>query len=146
MVKIKAISLAVVCVLVSSCASVKLYPVCFFDTVQPDASAKSKYIESLTATLRKFDKAAESSQDGRWLIARTNVLDHRKLQDIWPSLACIGTVTSGTEVKRSADCVRFISGQLSSGEYKTFDIKLDDIALSDEAPGKPYVICWRSAK
>jgi hypothetical protein len=133
------------CVMVSSCATVRLYPVCFFDPTQPDSAIKSRHVDVLTKTLRRFDENANATEDGRWIVAKTTWISHEELQRVWPRLGCVGTVTSGTEVKRSADCTEFVAEQLKSGEYRIFDIKSDDVVLSDEAPGRPHVICWRSA-
>lgn len=144
MVSLRLIAVVSASALLCSCASVKIYPVCFFNPAPPEKEEQSKYIEKLTLVLQRFDETAAPSQDGRWIIARTNIWGHRKLQEIWPPLGCVGTVTSGTEVARSSDCIQFISEQLRSGDYKTLDVKRDDVVLSDEAPGKPYVICSRS--
>lgn len=142
---LRATFLLAACSLLSSCATVRLYPVCFFDPARPDSAIKSRYVDVLTNTLRRFDERASATEDGRWIVAKTTWISHEELQRVWPQIGCIGTVTSGTEVKRSADCTAFVAQQLKSGEYRVFDIKTDDVVLSDEAPGRPYVICWRSS-
>lgn len=146
MMVLRSALLLAMCALLSSCETVRLYPVCFFDPVQPDSAVRSRHIDVLTQTLRRFDANATATEDGRWIVAKTTWISHEELQRVWPRLGCVGTVTSGTEVKRSADCTMFLADQLKSGEYRVFDIKTDDVVSSDEAPGSPYVICWRSAR
>lgn len=133
------------CFLLSGCSSVRLYPVCFFDDEAPDPAAKIQHIENLTSVLRRFDEAPGATYDGRWIVAKTTMVTHRKLQKLWPPLACIGTVTSGTEVKSNADCVQYVADRLKSEDFLSFDIDDKSIALSDEALGSTNVICWRSS-
>lgn len=134
------------CVFFSGCTSVRLYPVCFFDDDAPDPAARVQHIEKLTGVLRKFDNVVVATNDGHWIVAKTSRATHRELEKLWPPLACIGTVTSGTEVKSNADCVQFVADRLKSEDFLSFDINDKDIALSDEALGPPNVICWRSSR
>ncbi len=136
--------LVLFCVFFSGCTSLRLYPVCFFDDEAPDPAVKVQHIEKLTSVLQKFDNLAFATYDGRWVVAKTSKVMHREIEKLWPPLACIGTVTSGTEVKSNADCVQFVADQLKSEDFLSFDINDKNIALSDEALGPSNVICWRS--
>ena len=55
-------------------------------------------------------------------------------------MACIADVTSGTEVTKNSHCVEYISNFMKNGKYLELDINQNPVH-SDEAPGKPYVIC-----
>ncbi len=41
-------------------------------------------------------------------LAKTSPKQHKRLTNIWPRMACIGEVTSGTEVTKNSQCVEYI--------------------------------------
>jgi hypothetical protein len=55
-------------------------------------------------------------------------------------MACIGDMSTGTEVTNNAQCVEYIYNFMKNKNYLQFDIK-EPSAHSDEAPGEPHVIC-----
>ena len=126
--------------LVQGCASYKPYPVCFFDSSPPSAEAQLNLTRNLLVELQKIDKDANMIANGRWIVASTTPFQHKQLIEYWPRIACIGTVTSGTEVKSNSDCVTYLNRVVTSQNYLEFDVK-SPYALSDEAPGNPKVIC-----
>lgn len=139
----RCIYLALTIPLITSCATIKPYPVCFYDDSPPSAQIKKEHASNLLSVMRRYDAESQSSIDGRWIFANTSHAQHNALTETWPRIACIGNVTSGTEVKRSSDCVNYLHDFLVRQSYLEFDIK-EPVAFSDEAPGKPNVICHRA--
>ncbi len=136
------IFLALVTPFIVSCSTIKPYPVCFYDRSPLDAQSKITHADKLLAVMRLYDHEAQTSADGRWILANTTTEQHNILIKTWPRIACIGKVTSGTEVKHAADCVEYLHDFLLKQNYLEFDVK-ENVAFSDEAPGKPNVICHR---
>lgn len=122
--------------------SVKPYPICFFDPSPPSDGDRAAAAEKLVKVMKRFDPEAFVTADDRWVIAKTSPSQHAELTAFWPRVACVGTVTSGTEVKRNADCVSYLHKFLRDKIYLQFDIKGESVH-SDEAPGPAYVICCK---
>lgn len=122
------------------CATIKPYPVCFFDCNDVKPDQRQLYTDSLASYLRKESKTVIVLPSNRWILAKTNPIKHRRLTKMWPRLACIGTVTSGTDVEENAHCTQYIYEFMSQRNYLEFDIK-ELSALSDEAPGEIHVRC-----
>ncbi|WP_447780311.1 hypothetical protein [Aeromonas veronii] len=99
-----------------------------------------EHTSSLLAVMRRYDVDASSSADGRWILSKTTDAQHKLLNMTWPRIACIGKVSSGTEVKLEADCVKYLHDFLDKKNYLEFDLK-ENVVFSDEAPGAPNVIC-----
>lgn len=90
--------------------------------------------------MRRYDAHAHSTTDGRWILSKTTSAQHKLLNTMWPRIACIGSVSSGTQVKLEADCVKYIHDFLEKKNYLEFDLKENPV-FNDEAPGLPNVIC-----
>lgn len=127
------------CILMS-CSSIKPYPVCCFDVYPIPKEDKEQHLNSLVTKLKRIDPDASASGDGQWIFAKTSYWENKHLMKSWPRIACYGTVTSGTEVKRQSDCVKHLTEVIRSQEYNNFDIK-NPAELSDQAQGLPNVIC-----
>lgn len=128
--------------LISGCATMKPYPVCFYDSRAPDIAIQKEHVSSLETVLKNSASNVSVSHDGRWIIAKTTWYQHRNLSKMWPRISCIGRVTSGTEVKQYQDCIYYIEELLETQDYSTLDVK-NNVTDSDEAPGKEHVICSR---
>lgn len=125
---------------VASCTTLKPYPVCFYDKTPPDREVMNENISKLLSVMRRYDVEANSSADQRWILSKTSYAQHELLKVTWPRIACIGKVSSGTEVKAQADCVSYLHTFLTKKNYLELDVK-DNAIYSDEAPGPPTVIC-----
>ncbi len=139
MVRIIVLSLVLT---LAGCATVKPYPVCFYDPRSPDEQTVTKYVAVLIDRIVMEAPDANPKTDGRWIYAKTTSYQHGLISSTWPRVACIGTVTSGTEVKRYADCVSYTEALLRKNNYLELDVKPNAID-SDEAPGVEHVICSR---
>jgi hypothetical protein len=112
-------------VLLSSCASPHLYPVCFYDTSPPTGHKAEQLYRSLTDALNKSlgtDREANVavSPDGRWLVASTTMSENAAAAQVWPRIGCIGTATDSDQTKAEASCVRYVSEFVASGNYFAF--------------------------
>lgn len=123
-------------------STIKPYPVCFFNPSPPREEERAEATRKLVMVMKRFDSNAFATADDRWIIAKTSPSQHNQLKKIWPRIACVGTVTSGTEVTRNADCVNYLYRFLQDEAYLKFDIKGNSVH-SDEAPGPAHVICCR---
>lgn len=128
--------------ILGGCATVKPYPVCFFDPFPLDEEKAIKHSESLLNRIKMDSPTAHMAPDGRWIYAKTTICKHREISKTWPRVACIGSVTSGTEVKRYADCISYLETLLIEQNYLELDIA-NNVVDSDEAPGEEHVICGR---
>lgn len=131
------------CVLLASCSTYKMYPVCFFDIDPPDDEVRASHVKTLMSLMVTYDTNAISTPDNRWIIANTSSAQHKEITKLWPRMACVGTVTSGTEVKRNSDCVEYLNDFLKNESYLEFDVNDDNVVSSDEAPGQSNTICYR---
>lgn len=122
------------------CATIKPYPVCFSDCNAIDKDSRRKIVDSLAQYLKLESKEIIIHPSSKWILAKTNPRQHKRLIKIWPRMACIGDVTSGTEVTKNSQCVEYIYNFMKSKNYLEFDIDENPVH-SDEAPGKPHVIC-----
>lgn len=122
------------------CATIKPYPVCFNDCNSLDSESRRKITDSLALYLKVESKEIIIHPSSKWILAKTNNRQHKRLINIWPRIACIGDVTSGTEVTKNSQCVEYIYYFLKNKKYLEFDINENPVH-SDEAPGKPHVIC-----
>lgn len=125
----------------AGCASIKPYPVCFYNCDTPDEEKKIEIIKKLSEVLEKeTNKEVVIHPNLRWILVKTNNSQHRRLTKIWPRIACVGNVTSGTQVSENSDCVKYLYEFMKKKKYLKFDIQANPID-SDEAPGAPYTIC-----
>lgn len=126
--------------IITSCATVKPYPVCFFGTNPPDLKRKMEIVSGLADRLRLEASEVVIHPTGRWIFAKTTPSQHKRIIKTWPRVACIGRVSSGTEISKNADCVSYLNNFLKNKQYLRFDKKENPVD-SDEAPGQPHVIC-----
>lgn len=123
------------------CSTIKPYPVCFFSECNDvDNESRRKITDSLAQYLKLESKEIVIHPSSKWILAKTNSRQHKRLIKIWPRIACIGDVTSGTEVTKNSQCVEYISNFIKNKKYLEFDINENPVH-SDEAPGKPHIIC-----
>lgn len=122
------------------CSTIKPYPVCFSDCNTVDKESRRKIVDSLAQYLKLESKETIIHPSSKWILAKTNSRQHKRLTKIWPRMACIGDVTSGTEVTKNSECVEYIYNFMSNKKYLEFDIDENPVH-SDEAPGKPHIIC-----
>lgn len=129
--------------IVAGCSTVKPYPVCFYDPRPPAQNRIDAHVESLLRRIKMDITEVQATPDGRWIFAKTTTYQHDEISKTWPRVACIGNVTSGTEVKRNADCISHLEELLRKQNYLELDVK-DNVVDSDEAPGVKHVICSRT--
>lgn len=124
----------------TGCATIKPYPVCFSDCDAVNNESRRKIVDSLAQYLKLESKKIIIHPSSKWILAKTNSRQHKRLVKIWPRMACIGDVTSGTEVTKNSQCVEYIYNFMKNKNYLEFDINENPVH-SDEAPGKPHIIC-----
>ncbi len=141
-IKKLAIKISVIVLIVNSvgCSTIKPYPVCFSDCNAIDNDSRRKIVDSLAQYLKLESKEIIIHPSSKWILAKTNPIQHKRLIKIWPRMACIGDVTSGTEVTKNSQCVEYIYNFMKNKNYLEFDIDENPVH-SDEAPGKPHIIC-----
>lgn len=135
--------LALAALVTSGCVSTRPYPICFFDPLPFSAETRDEHLEALEEILLQGTVSSSFTHDGRWVLVRADLYEHRRLRKIWPRIACIGRVASGTEVERDAKCVYFVKDVIVNKRYEQFDLH-DDPAHSDEAVGPSHVRCHRN--
>jgi len=105
----------------SGCATVRVYPICFYDK-KPDLPIVEK---SFVPGLRQsFGEVAAVnpqevviSPDVRWIIARTTDKQDADLLRVWPRVACIGPGRSTSQVKLQADCIAYVEDFIKVRRY-----------------------------
>ena len=125
---------------ISSCSTIKPYPVCFSNCTNIKEETRKKIIEKLAEYLKLESKEVIVHPNLKWILAKTNARQHKRLIKTWPRMACIGDMTTGTEVTANSQCIEYIYDLLKNKNYLKLDIKANPV-YSDEAPGKPNVIC-----
>ena len=136
------IKISVIVLIINSvgCSTIKPYPVCFSDCDAINNDSRRKIVDSLSQYLKLESKEIIIHPSSKWILAKTNHRQHKRLIKIWPRMACIGDVTSGTEVTNNSQCVEYIYNFMKNKNYLEFDINENPV-FSDEAPGKPKIIC-----
>lgn len=136
------VKISVVLLIINSiaCATIKPYPVCFSNCDAIDKDSRRKIVDSISQYLKLESKKIIIHPSSKWILAKTNPIQHKRLTKIWPRMACIGDVTSGTEVTKNSRCVEYIYNLMKNKNYLDFDLNENPVH-SDEAPGKPHIIC-----
>lgn len=117
----KLTSWALIPALLTGCASVKMYPICFYEK-QPDAETLDRFFvpglrKSFGAILVDSNADFSVSPDARWIVASTTDTQDANLLKMWPRLACIGSAGSTSEVKLQADCISYIKDFIKERKY-----------------------------
>lgn len=125
----------------TSCSTVKLYPICYTNCSRyVSQQEKSRTAQNLADVIDEHSNSVIVDSYYRGIYARTNRLQHKRISKIWPRIACIGKTTTGTEITKNYDCVLYLKVLLNKKNYSEYDIKPNPVH-SDQAPGDPHVIC-----
>lgn len=114
-------TLALLASLCGGCASVRMYPICFYDK-KPDAESLDRtYVPALRKSFSavaagKPDDLAVSP-DVRWIIASTTDSQDANLLKMWPRLGCIGPAGSTSQVKLQVDCIAYVEDFIKEKKY-----------------------------
>lgn len=105
----------------TGCASVRVYPVCFYDkkpdSVKLDKAIISGLLNSFAAVSLIEPSNIVISPDVRWIIARTTEEQDSNLLRIWPRVGCIGPGRSTSQVKLQIDCIAYVEDFIKERRY-----------------------------
>lgn len=131
--------------MVASCASVRLYPVCFYNGSQPMGAARDSFFEGMTGMLRgslglDLQRPITVSPDGRWLIANATRFQNAAAAHVWPRIGCIGSAVDSNQIHQEAGCVAYVRQFIKDENYFAFGNAKDagGIDIYNESPDPKY--------
>jgi hypothetical protein len=121
--------------------SVRLYPVCFYNSVPSSETVNSEILPRLEQALKlQLGTSAEvvATPDARWLLARTTQRQNKALALIWPRIGCLGHAGDGNQVAQEANCVSYVKSFLENQNYLSLGLDGGKIGVAgyNEAPDK----------
>lgn len=139
------VTAGITALVMSGCAEVRLYPVCYYDASPPIGASRevvySNLVKSLQAALNADQEVKVSaSPDGRWLIAWTTENQNASAAKVWPRVGCIGLANDSGQVKSEIACVNYVRQFIADKNYFTFgnarDVGAIDIWNESPIPGE----------
>lgn len=109
------------------CSTVKPYPFCIYNG-QPDESIFSAHLESSIEVIKKVTGKDEikthyvNVQNRRWLLIEGDEGSHKKINRVWPPLACIAH--------------KPYSSDLGARKYRTCLLTVEKNVFSDSIVGR----------
>lgn len=140
--KLKVLILLMLSISLLSCSRDRIYPICFYDNVPSGDAERKKHAIELLKYIYSKDNDAILTADNRWIVAKVSGKKNDEITRVWPRLACIGVVSSGTELQKEAECVEYVSYFINNNKYLEFDLKENPI-FNDESPGPSNTICYK---
>lgn len=139
----------IVCILsallLSSCATSRLYPVCFYNSIPPSGNARSVFYETMSSALRSALGASDTlkisvSPDGRWMLAEATRHQNVAAAHVWPRIGCVGSASRSDEVRAEAACVAYVRQFVEKENYFAFGNAKDagGIDIWNESPDPKY--------
>lgn len=105
----------------SGCATVRVYPICFYDKKPELAVVERSFVpglrQSFSAVVSTEPSNLVISPDVRWIVASTTDKQDGELLRIWPRIGCIGPGRSTSQVKLQADCIAYVEDFIKERRY-----------------------------
>jgi hypothetical protein len=131
--------------LLSSCATSRLYPVCFYNGRQPTGDAHGSFYAEMKNSLRTALGASTTleigqSPDGRWLVAEATKRQNSAAAHVWPRIGCVGSANYSDQVRAEAACVAYVRQFVENENYFAFGNAKDagGIDIWNESPDPKY--------
>lgn len=132
-------------VVLSSCATSRLYPVCFYNGIPPSGDARSVFYVNMSRALRNALGASNTleisvSPDGRWMLAEATKRQNVAAAHVWPRIGCVGSASRSDEVRAEAACVAYVRQFVENENYLAFGNAKDagGIDIWNESPDPKY--------
>ena len=125
----------------TSCATTRLYPICFYgepiSRSEFESHIKPQFTEALATTIKQARQSSIAySPDGRWAMVKTTRSENESIGGYWPRVACLGRADDSASVRQEADCVAYVRNFVLQEDYFSFGNAKDagNIDIWNEAP------------